>query len=128
MTVIRWLGRACFIWLALAATSASAMTVAEFLTRADALKAKGMMAMFSGSEIKALKGEVMTAAGAYRDDVAKARLSGTMSFGCPPAKGKAKLSSDDLIAGLRAIPADRRQSISVKAGFYDFMKARYPCK
>jgi hypothetical protein len=108
-------------------SSACAMTVADFLGRAEALKARGMMAMFSGGEIKALKAEVQGAANTYRVDARKALARGDTSLGCPPAKGSAKLAADELLKSLRAIPVERQKSISVKTGFYELMKSRYPC-
>ncbi|MBN8817986.1 MAG: hypothetical protein J0I80_04605 [Sphingomonas sp.] len=113
--------------LLLGAGPAAAMSVAEFLQKADALKAKGMMAMFAKSEIKLLMDEAKGAAEAYRQDVSKAQARRDPSYGCPPAKGKARLTSDDLLKGFRALPAERQATTSVKAGFYDLMKSRYPC-
>lgn len=109
------------------AAPAAAMSVAEFLQKADALKAKGMMAMFAKSEIKLLMDEAKGAAEAYRQDVSKAQARRDPSYGCPPPKGKARLTSDDLLKGFRALPAERQATTSVKAGFYDLMKSRYPC-
>jgi hypothetical protein len=111
----------------LGAQPAAAMSVAEFLQKADALQAKGMMAMFSQAEIKLLMDEAKGAAAAYRDDAAKAQGRRDPSLGCPPPKGKARLTSDDLLKGFRALPAERQASTSVKAGFYELMKSRYPC-
>jgi hypothetical protein len=106
---------------------ASAMTVSAFLTRADALKAKGALAMFQRDEIKALTVEVQSAADAFRADAGRAKASGDRALGCPRPKGKAKIGSNDLIESFRAIPAERRKTVSVKSGFYEMMKSRYPC-
>jgi hypothetical protein len=103
--------------------AASAMTVADFLSKADALKAKGMMAMLS-SDVGLLKAEIQTAAAAYRSDVA----AGKPPTSCPPPKGSAKMSSDELIANFRTIPAAQQKATSVRAAFANYMAKRFPCK
>ncbi|UVO55349.1 hypothetical protein [Sphingomonas sp. SUN039] len=107
--------------------AANAMTVAEFLTRAEALKAKGMMAMMS-SDLPVIRGEMQAATTAYRADVDAARAKGRKDLGCPPPKGQAKLSSDIVMADLAALPKAVQARTTVKAALYDLMRKRYPCK
>jgi hypothetical protein len=106
---------------------AHAMTVAEFLVRADALKAKGMMAMMS-SDLPVVKGEMQAATTAYRTDVDAARAKGRTDLGCPPPKGQAKISSDMIMADLAAIPKAAQARTTVKTALYDAMRKRYPCR
>lgn len=106
---------------------AHAMTVAEFLARADALKAKGMMAMMS-SDLPVVKGEMQAATTAYRTDVDAARAKGRTDLGCPPPKGQAKISSDMIMADLAAIPKAAQARTTVKTALYDAMRKRYPCR
>lgn len=106
--------------------SAQAMSVAEFLAKANALKAKGFLAMGS-PDIKLLRTEVERASDAYRSDLATAKAAGRAPHSCPPPKGKARIGSKELIAEFEAIPAAQR-GISVKSAFYAMMKKRYPCK
>jgi hypothetical protein len=106
--------------------SAQAMTVAEFLAKANALKAKGFMALGS-PDIKLLKGEMEGVADAYRADIVAARQAGRTPHSCPPPKGKAKIGSKELMAEFEAIPAAQR-GMSVKTAFYAMMKKRFPCK
>jgi hypothetical protein len=114
-------GAVAFAFLLLPST-ASAMSVADFLGKADALKAKGMMAMFS-SDIGALKAEIISASTAYRADPAsKAPRS------CPPPKGTVKMDSDELMANFRTIPVQQRATTSVRAAFTAYMAKRFPCK
>ena len=54
--------------LSMVATSASAMTVAEFLAKAKALQAQGMLAAFS-SDVTLLKNEMAGISAAYRADL-----------------------------------------------------------
>lgn len=106
--------------------SAQAMSVAEFLAKANALKAKGFLALGS-PDIKLLRGEVETAANAYRADLRAARTAGRAPHSCPPPKGQAKIGSKEVMAEFEAIPAAQR-GMSVKTAFYAMMKKRYPCR
>jgi hypothetical protein len=112
--------------LMLVAVPAQAMSVAEFLAKVNALKAKGAMAMFS-SDIGVLKQEIEGASTAYRGDLAAQATAGKKPSSCPPPKGQAKMRSDDLIAAFEKIPPAQR-SISVKAAFAAIMTQRFPCK
>ena len=107
---------------ALAATGD--MTVATFLAKADALKKKGAMALFS-SDIKLLKAEGTAAGTAYRARLDRERASGKPSS-CPP-KGT-KVDSDQLLAHLRSYPAAQRPTISMKTAFADMFIKKYPCR
>ncbi|MBO9671746.1 MAG: hypothetical protein J7485_14655, partial [Sphingobium sp.] len=60
----------------LASAPARAMTADEFYTRAAALKAKGMMAIFQKKEIDALVQEVKSVSLAYKADYDKAQPGG----------------------------------------------------
>jgi hypothetical protein len=115
------------IVVTLAPSLAQAMSVAEFLTKADALKASGMFAMMS-SDIRVLGDEVKAAGTDYRADVTTARAQGRTDLGCPPPKGQVKINTEDLLNAFRAVPAPQRAGTSVKTAFYRFMKYRFPCK
>lgn len=106
--------------------SAQAMSVAEFLAKANALKAKGFLALGS-SDIKLLRTEVERASDAYRADLAAASAAGRKPHSCPPPKGKAKIGSNEILAEFEKIPTAQR-SMSVKTAFYAMMKRRFPCK
>lgn len=108
-------------------SSAQAMTVAEFLAKAEAIKAKGMMAMMS-SDTGVLRNEMKSASTAYRTDIDAAQKAGKPAHSCPPPKGKGSISSEDVMAEFNAIPAAQRARMSVKDAFYGIMKKRYPCR
>ena len=108
-----------------AAASAQSMTVDQFLTKANVLKAKGVMALGS-SDLKLLRNQMITVATDYRRDIEDARATGKPPHSCPPPKGKSKLGSNELLAEFERIPPARR-GVSTKAAFYDMMKRRYPC-
>ena len=92
--------------------SAQAMSVAEFLAKANALKAKGFLAIGS-SDIKLLRTEVERASDAYRSDLASAKAAGRAPHSCPPPKGKAKIGSNELMAEFEAIPAAKRNMSAI---------------
>jgi hypothetical protein len=100
------------------------MSVATFLAKADALKAKGIMALGS-SDIGLLRSEGQAAGQAY-----KARLEGERKAGkpssCPP-KGT-KVQSDKLMAFLRTYPEPVRPRTTMKAAIADYFIKTYPCK
>jgi len=109
-----------------ATASTQSMTVGEFLTKANALKAKGLMALGS-SDLKLLRNHMMAVATDYRRDIEGARTAGKPPHSCPPPKGKTKLGSNELLGEFEKIPPARR-GVSTKAAFYDMMKRRYPCE
>ncbi|MEY4953356.1 MAG: hypothetical protein RL299_1780 [Pseudomonadota bacterium] len=100
------------------------MNVATFLAKADALRAKGAMAMFS-SDVEVLKTEGKAAGEAYRARLAKERAVGKPSS-CPP-KG-ANVNSNELLNHLRAYPATAKPKVSMKQAMADFFIKKYPCK
>lgn len=99
------------------------MSVATFLGKADALKAKGAMALFS-PDVSVLKTEGKAAGEAYRARLQSERATGKPSS-CPP-KGT-KVNSDRLIAHLRTYPASIRPKISMKQAMADYFIKTYPC-
>lgn len=107
--------------------TANAMTVAEFLAKAEALKAKGMVAMLS-SDIGLLRGEMKAATSTYRIDVDAARAKGRTDLGCPPPKGQVKVDSDMVMADLAAVPKAVQAKTTVKSAFYAAMARRFPCR
>ena len=100
------------------------MSVATFLAKADALKAKGAMAMFS-SDIGVLKSEGQAAGKAYLVRLEKERAAGHPSS-CPP-KGS-RVNSDELLAHLRTYPANARPGVNMKQAFADYFIRKYPCR
>ena len=120
----RWIVGAALIALPVAA---SAMTVAEFLAKAEAIKSRGVAAMFA-PEIPQLKAAIAEAGAAYRADVDAGRAAGRNSLGCPPPKGKANVTSGEIVADFSTIPVAQRNTTSVKTAFYAMMRKRFPCR
>jgi hypothetical protein len=100
------------------------MSVATFLAKADALKVKGAMALFS-SDYKLLQAEGQAAGKAYRARLVGERAAGKPSS-CPP--GSAKVNSNELIAHFRTYPAARRGSITLKTAVADYFIKTWPCR
>ncbi|WP_421852759.1 hypothetical protein [Novosphingobium sp.] len=99
------------------------MSVATFLAKAEALKAKGLMAAFS-SDIGLLKAEVTGSAQAFRRQLKAEAASGKPSA-CPPER--AALTSDELIAHMQSYPVATRPRIPVSAAVSDLFRKRFPC-
>lgn len=124
--------RATFISLAAAVTLLAApalagpgdMSVGSFLAKADALKAKGMGALFS-PDIKVLKAEGMAAGLAYRDRLRAEKAQGKPSS-CPPQG--VKVNSNDLLGHLRSYEPAARTGKSMKAAMADYFIKTWPCR
>ena len=106
---------------------AQAMSVAQFLDKADAVKAKGILAIMS-PDAGILKNEMAQVMTTYRADIAAARKAGGQPPSCPPPPGKSDLTGDDVIAAFHAIPKAAQARTSVKSAFYALMKTHYPCR
>lgn len=100
------------------------MSVANFLAKADALKARGATALFS-SDIKLLRTEGQAAGAAYRARLDAERKAGKPSS-CPP-KGT-RVNSDQLLAFLRTYPESARTRITMRTALADYFIRTYPCR
>jgi hypothetical protein len=105
--------------------AAQAMDVATFLAKADALQKKGMMALMS-SDYKLLKGEIETQGAALRSERLAAERARRRAAYCPPAKQS--LTSKEILAAFRTIPAAQRPRIQVKDALRALMARKYPCR
>lgn len=99
------------------------MSVATFLAKADALKARGIMALGS-SDIGLLRTEGQAAGQAYKLRLEAERKAGKPSS-CPP-KGT-RPSSDQIMAHLRTYPEPARPRTTMKAAIADYFIRTYPC-
>ena len=109
-----------------AAAPASAMPVSAFLAKAEALKKKGPLALFS-SDIKLLTNQVKADAGALRTERLAAEGAGKRGTFCPPAGG-VKLSDKDVMQAMEAVPPARRGQTSTKDALRAYMARRFPCR
>lgn len=117
---------AAAVLLAPTMASAQSMNAQRFYDRAIALKKKGPMALFSGGEIKALMTEGQ-AASIFAREGRKADLkAGRNPRFCP--EGGVKLSSDEFMTRLAAIPALERARINMGEATIRILAAKVPCR
>ncbi len=112
--------------LAAVPVTAEAMSVAEFVAKGEALRAKGVLALTS-SDIALLRDEVKAAAASYRASLKADLAAGRKPSSCPPPVGQSNIEGRDVLAYFKTLPA-AQQKQSVKAAFPGLMKQRYPCK
>ena len=109
--------------LLLTAGPANAMTVAEFLPKAESLMNAGAGAMFSKHR-KPVVAEMEKVTKRYRSDIKTAQAAGKKTSSCPPKKGS--VNGKEFLAHLKTIPPSKR-NMQVKTAFYGFMAKKYPC-
>ena len=100
------------------------MNVATFLSKVEALQAKGMMAMLS-PDVSLLKQTVQNAGTAYKARLAQEKAAGHPSS-CPPTP--ASFNSNQLIAHLKSYPAPDRGRLGMNAAISDFFRKTWPCR
>lgn len=108
--------------------AAGDMSVATFLTKANALQRKGPLALMS-SDFGLLKREVEASTGAWARGQKVARARGDGSLGCLPA-GQTNLSygQKQVLADMNAIPAAERARTTVRQAVARGWARRYPCR
>ncbi len=105
------------------ALQAQSMPIATFLAKADALKKKGPMALFS-SDVGLLKKEIQNSGKALRAEQVAAKKAGRKLPYCLPEK--ASFNSTELLEHFQSIPPAQRNQ-PVKAGFASLVRKKYPC-
>lgn len=106
---------------------AQSMNAEQFYRRATALQGKGMLAVFSGSEIKVLTNEGQAAGAAAARQHKAAVAAGQKPRFCPPP-GPATMGSDEFVRRLSAIPAGDRARIDMTEATNRILASKYPCK
>jgi hypothetical protein len=106
---------------------AQSMNAETFYQRATALQKKGVMALFSRGEIKALTDEGQAAGAKARERRVAAIKAGQNPRFCPP-KGPVSIDSKEFISRLSAIPASERQHIDMTEATTRILTAKFPCK
>ena len=105
---------------------ASAMPVATFLAKANALQKKGPMALFSG-DLKLLTNQIKRDAGELRAENKSAEAAGRRKAYCTPAGG-VKLSNRDIMDAMNAVPAAQRSALHTKDALRAYFARRFPCR
>ena len=105
-----------------AAVQPQASTVAEFLSRVQAMISSGQTSPESPG-MQRLREEVAGAGREIRARQQAERAAGTPPTLCIPEQGTAE---NDLLTFLAAIPAERR-SMPFVEGFANYVRSKYPC-
>lgn len=109
-----------------AAASAQSMNAQRFYTRANQLQKKGMMAIFS-SDVKQMMNEGKSAADASRNQRLAAIKAGRKPRYCPP-EGPQKMSTEEFMKRLGAIPAAERSRIDMTEAMTRILIVKFPCR
>ena len=113
--------------LAPVAASAQSMNAENFLSRANKLKAKGPLALFSRGEIKVLMNEGKASGDAARRQRLAAIKAGKKPRYCPP-DGPQQMDSDEFMTRLAAIPRVERQRINMAEAMTRILIVKFPCR
>jgi hypothetical protein len=106
--------------------AAQSMRADVFLQKAQALKAKGPLALLSG-DMKKLQGEMRGSAEQLRAERLAATKAGQKPAYCPPEKaGGLKVS--EILGHFQSIPAAERSRINTKEAFKRLLVKKYPCR
>ena len=111
--------------LLISPVAAAAMPVSTFLAKADALKKKGPLAMFSG-DLKLLVRQVKTDASALRAENKAAEAAGRRKPYCPPSDG-VKMGQNEVLEAMHAVPATQRGSTDTRDALRAYLADRHPC-
>jgi hypothetical protein len=107
------------------AAPASAMPVAIFLDKVDKLAKQGALGAMT-SDASLVKRELTDDAAALRSERLAATQAGKTPPYCPDAQS-APPSVDEIIAGLKQVPAADRSKTEVKDALRVYMAKRFPC-
>ncbi len=105
------------------ATAQSAMTLNDFVTRANRIPLNPTAML--RPDAHRLKGEVERAFRTVGNEIETARTAGRTPPACPP--DRINLDVRQMLAFLNGIPETRRQRMTVTDGIRSWMGSRYPC-
>ena len=101
------------------------MPVSTFLTKAESLKKKGPLALFSG-DLKLLTNQVKSDARQLREERLAAKAAGRPTAFCPPDAG-VKLTDKDILVAMQAVPPADRARTDTRAALKAYLARRHPC-
>lgn len=108
-------------------SAATAMPVSVFLPRAESLIRRGPFALFS-RDFYRLKAIIEADGDQLKAEYARAKAAGRPTSFCPPARGKPRVSKNEYLAALRAVPLSRRAATDTKDVLQRLLERKYPCK
>ena len=118
--------RLAFALAALTVSAAApAMPIDQFLGKAEALRKKGALALFSG-DLKLLTNDIKASSVELRAENQAAVKAGRPKAYCTPAAG-ASLKDKDILAAMQAVPAPQRATTSTKDALRTYLARRFPC-
>ena len=115
------------IALVAAPAMAQSMNAQQFYERATRLQSKGIMALFSGAEIKALRTEGQAAGDRAAENRRKAIAAERPPRFCPPP-GPRTMGDKEFMARLSAIPAAERSRIDLTEALTRMLAIKFPCR
>ena len=105
-------------------TSAGAMPVSTFLAKMDNLAKAGALATMT-SDAALVKKELQDDAATLRAERMAAEQAGKAPAYCPDTSGS--LSLEEIVGGLKAVPAAEQGKTEVKDALRALMAKRFPC-
>ncbi|GLS00940.1 hypothetical protein GCM10007859_09500 [Brevundimonas denitrificans] len=105
------------------ATAQSAMTLNDFVTRANRIPLNPTAML--RPDAHRLKGEAERAFRTVGNEIQTARTAGRTPPACPPER--INLDVRQMLAFLNGIPEARRERMTVTDGIRNWMRSRYPC-
>lgn len=105
--------------------SAAAMPVSTFLAKADRLKGKGPLAIFS-DDLRLLLKQIQGDAAQLRADNQAAVAAGRPKAYCTPAGG-VRLTNKAILEAMQAVPPPQRATTDTKDALRAYFARRFPC-
>ncbi|WP_114228631.1 MULTISPECIES: hypothetical protein [Sphingomonas] len=106
------------------AWAAPRMNAAIFLAKADSLRRRGPLALFS-SDLKVLQAQAETAGDELKAEHDAAKRAGRPLTYCPP--NRKILGPQELLDGLHRIPAPELARLDIKQAMHVVLVRNYPC-
>lgn len=106
-------------------TAASAMPVSTFVAKAQVLRNKGPLAMFS-SDLGLLTRQIRSDAAELRKQRLAAKAAGQPTAFCPPPS--VALSDQEVMAAMEAVPAAERARTDTRQVLLALLAQRFPCR
>jgi hypothetical protein len=110
--------------LAAPAWAAPRMNAAVFLAKADSLRRRGPLALFS-SDLKILQAQAETAGDELKAEHDAAKRDGRALAYCTP--NRKVLGAQELLDGLHRIPAAELRRMDIKQAMHTVLVHNYPC-
>ena len=111
--------------LVLVPATASAMPVSDFLAKAEALRSKGAMALFSG-DLKRLTKQIEADGAALRAENKNAEAAGRPKAYCSPAGG-IRMGQKQVLEAMQEVAPAQRSKTDTKDAIRAYLARRHPC-